>query len=550
MTTLILRGSRLGFRRCHLQHWTRSTSNYVSSFEAVTAEQPLVELQGRLHYPNIGDDGDSRSTTAPIHLSIYPPSSGGHALLGANSTGKTLITQAIASQDPFQYLDSTGTFQTADRWHSRAISHVSFASHQQLVQEGGTASKAISQGGNLTKAAQFLVVRFSLYHLLQRDVATLSTGEIRKVLLIRALSSRPRLLVLDNAFDGLDVPSRDVLKDLVSKTLTGFKQDILVQAVSSKATAHTQVLLATHRAEEIVEEMKTCSYWDVQGKFHTELRGGRSNIELLQKALGVDEGAHEDIMELNWDDPSLPSKDSVKTWWAQGREVNDISNDGKEPVVRADNLFIQRGDVTLLHALDWTVQSGERWLVAGGNGAGKSTLSRLLAKPEDAGDALQVLPGMAKSSGSVGWVSTEGHMQMANSEKSARDVLTGPGAPPDIAQQAADWLGVGDSHVLDKTFSKLSQGQQKLILIASALAQRPPLLVLDEPCQGLDLRNRQRLLGIVERICQATDMSLVYITHHFEELLPSVTHVLHLKDRKDVYNGTIQGYDPETTSEM
>jgi molybdate transport system ATP-binding protein len=547
MTTLLLRGSRLGFRHCHLQHWTRSTSNYVTSFEAVAAEQPLVELQGRLHYPN---DDDDDSATAPIHLSIYPPNFGGHALLGANSTGKTLITQAIASQDPLQYLD--GTFQTADRWHSRAISHVSFASHQQLVEEGGTASKAISQGGNLTKAAQFLVVRFSLYHLLQRDVSTLSTGEIRKVLLIRALSSRPRLLVLDNAFDGLDVPSRDVLKELVSKTLKGFTQDILVQAVSSKATAHTQVLLATHRAEEIVQEMKTCSYWDAQGKFHTEPRDGRSNIELLQKALGVDEDAHEDIMELNWNDPSLPSKDSVKSWWAQDREVNDSYNDDNEPVVRADNLFIQRGDVTLLHALDWTVQVGERWLVAGGNGAGKSTLSRLLAKPEDAGDALQVLPGMVKSSGSVGWVSTERHMQMANFEESARDVLTGPGAgaPPDIAQQAADWLGVGDSHVLDKTFSKLSQGQQKLILIASALAQRPPLFVLDEPCQGLDLRNRQRLLGVVERICQATDMSLVYITHHFEELLPSVTHVLHLKDRKDVYNGTIQAYDPETASKM
>jgi molybdate transport system ATP-binding protein len=525
-------------------------SNYVTSFGAVTTEQPLVELQGRLHYPD-DDDDDSRETTAPMHLSIYPPSYGGHALLGANSTGKTLITQAIASKDPLQYLDDNGTFQTADRWHSRAISHVSFASHQQLVQEGGTASKAISQGGNLTKAAQFLVVRFSLYHLLQRDVSTLSTGEIRKVLLIRALSSRPRLLVLDNAFDGLDVPSRDVLKELVSKTLTGFTQDILVQAVSSKATAHTQVLLATHRAEEIVQETKTCSYWDAQGNFHTEPRDERSNVELLQKALGVDEDAHEDIMELNWNDSSLPSKDSVQAWWVQDREVDDSSNDSKEPVVRADNLFIKRGDVTLLHALDWTVQAGERWLVAGGNGAGKSTLSRLLVKPEDGGDALQVLPGgMSKSGGSVGWVSTERHMQMASSEESGRDVLMGPGAPPDIAQQVADWLGVGNPYVLDKTFSKLSQGQQKLILIASALAQRPPLFVLDEPCQGLDLRNRQRLLGMVERICQATDMSLVYITHHFEELLPSVTHVLHLKDRKDVYNGGIQGYDPETASKM
>ena len=134
---------------------------------------------------------------------------------------------------------------------------------------GITASKAISEGGNLTKAAQFLVVRFGLFPLLQRDVSTLSTGEIRKVLLVRALANRPRVLFLDNAFDGLDVPSRETLKDLVSKTLLGFKQDILVQAVHSDATAHTQIVLVTHRAEEIVPEIETITTVDDNGVLQT-----------------------------------------------------------------------------------------------------------------------------------------------------------------------------------------------------------------------------------------------------------------------------------------
>ena len=224
--------------------------------------------------------------------------------------------------------------------------------------------------------------------------------------------------------------------------------------------------------------------------------------------------------------------------------------------MRADNLSIIKGeDVTLLHDLSWTVQTGERWLIAGGNGAGKSTLSRMLAKPEDLGSALQVLPSIPNlvndlededhiRSG-VGWVSTERHMQSAKMEQLTRDIMMEKTDSAERAHTVADWLGVGGKDVMDRPFSHLSQGQQKLVLVAAALAGRPPLLVLDEPCQGLDLLNRQRLLTVVERICKSTDMSLVYITHHFEELLPSVSHVLHLKDRRAAYNGPLEGYNPK-----
>ena len=89
----------------------------------------------------------------------------------------------------------------------------------------------------------------------------------------------------------------------------------------------------------------------------------------------------------------------------------------------------------------------------------------------------------------------------------------------------------------------LSQGEQKIFLIATALVARPPLLILDEPCQGLDLVKRKRLLQIVETICRSTDMTLIYITHHLdEELVPSISHALHLKDRREVYKGLIKDY--------
>jgi molybdate transport system ATP-binding protein len=263
-------------------------------------------------------------------------------------------------------------------------------------------------------------------------------------------------------------------------------------------------------------------------------------MELLQAAHGVD--GDYNLMSLDWNDPSLPSMEAVFSWWTK-----DHSKQGtmlsSGPLVQATNLSIHRGDATLLHNLDWTIEKGQRWLVGGGNGAGKSTLSRLLANPDDNinEDSLRL------ESYNVGWVSTESHMQTAKSHRLTGEVLAGTESSNswEVAKTVAGWLGVGEEDILAKPFSQLSQGQQKLVLISAALASRPPLLVLDEPCQGLDLVHRQRLLTVVERICQATDISLVYITHHFEELMPSITHALHLNERRDVYNGPIEEYNPE-----
>ena len=101
------------------------------------------------------------------------------------------------------------------------------------------------------------------------------------------------------------------------------------------------------------------------------------------------------------------------------------------------------------------------------------------------------------------------------------------------------------------TIQELSQGQQKLTLLASAISLRPNLLILDEPTQGLDWINRRRILALLERLCEAdndTDgdcgMGLVYITHYEEEWIPSISHVLHLQDGHAVYQGLKELYNP------
>ena len=81
------------------------------------------------------------------------------------------------------------------------------------------------------------------------------------------------------------------------------------------------------------------------------------------------------------------------------------------------------------------------------------------------------------------------------------------------------------------------------MLIAGAVAARPALLVLDEPCQGLDLIARRRVLTLVNSVCRAADVSLVYITHYYEEVLPCVTHVMHIRKGVVAFSGERESYE-------
>ena len=425
---------------------TAATANHSDDKDAGATtghtSMPLVRLDSvRLAYPSVHLASSPtksitkpRSSTSSISLSIYPPNAeglgGGHAVLGRNGAGKSLLHLALAHgtsvSGPEQSHLESGIMDmfpddpNAKTYKSRyPVSSVSFDSHHRLLQAGGTGYAALTPlGGRLSKAAEFLVVRFGLFPLLGRDVSTLSTGEIRKVLLVRALATRPSLLLLDNAFDGLDVPSRQSLSDLVSKMLRGFKTDILVQGVDARNAARTQVIMSTHRSEELVPEIGVISYLgredgDNDNGMVTEHRAGRSGDmimraihqhELSESSIGDDEEAERDVASTlwnatrrggskgasfssshnqgvidrkswgsavsgAWNDPEMPSLDVIRSLFQQGRE-SASSASSTDPPVRADQLRIVKDEHTILDNLTWTVAQGDRWLIAGGNGGG------------------------------------------------------------------------------------------------------------------------------------------------------------------------------------
>ena len=480
----------------------------------------LARLRGaRLAYP-------SNTPTIPLDLDIPPATQGGHALLGANGCGKSLVAEAFLDNDA---VVAGGSVERAPR-----SARVSFEAHGALVDENLTVYEAC--GKLQTKASKYLVVRFGLHPLLWRPVGSVSTGEIRKVLLARALARKPDLLLLDNAYDGLDAPSRAALAKLLSQMLTGFSA-LLVQDVPSGAeAARSQVLQITHRAEEVLPEVARVSWLGADGV------ATAPTPPELAAALGAFCAAS----------AAAPPDEVVAAIYADAP-----ARASNAAVVEARGLGVRAGDVRVLRDVDWTVRRGEHWLVAGGNGSGKSTLGALLARPlaargwfptgrsGDLAGSLEVLGVDVARGGAaaVAWVSTELHLALAARADAASVVARCFGATADAAAYVLEaGFGVGAA-ALDRPFRALSQGEQKLVLVAGAVAARPELLVLDEVCQGLDATHRARVLALADAV--APHASIVFISHHRDEILPCVTHVLDLaQNEAPTFVGEMRAWTP------
>eukprot|EP00980_Cylindrotheca_fusiformis_P004954 scaffold1051_cov119-Cylindrotheca_fusiformis.AAC.29 len=585
----------------------------------------LIDIPGTatMQYSNSNSTGAANFELYLEDFTISKPkqgNGGGHVLLGKSGSGKSLLVNYLSRPEAY-FQDNNTDDDPPLLLKSSQISYVSFDSHLKILEEhpDRTVHNVITGGiGNLSKAAQYLVVRFGLFPLLTRTVSTLSTGEIRKCLLVSALCQDPELLILENAFDGLDVNSRKELQSIVSKTIQGLDKSgkLLIQSVHAGNVRPAQVLMSTHRPEEIVDEISTISMTTTtaadsmdkkQQKLVTLQRPKDSTKEqLMYMALGLSGDGEEkdDRSEPNWstvepwDEPdsttasstSLPSLEEIHAVWTQGQEEPT-----PETLIELDHVQVQRyrdGDfaaenendakkdeyVTLLHDMSWKIQKGQRWLIAGGNGAGKSTLTRFLLQdeegaedqdstnvreePENKDDYVHDLISgryYKDSATKIGWISTESHLGMVVEQSSLNgtadrktmwEVITHDGTVSStIAETIAQWI-FGDAAVVqdmkDRPLHELSQGEQKLALMTASLALRPNVLILDEPTTGLDWIARRRVLALMERLCQATpdDLSLIFITHYPEELVPSISHVLHLDHGHAVYQGPKSQYDP------
>ena len=349
--------------------------------------------------------------------------------------------------------------------------------------------------------------------ILDRGLKYLSTGEIRRTLLARALISGKQLLILSDPFAGLDAQSRKIIFDFV--------------------TQKDGIILAMERWNEIPDTIT-----------HV--------LEFSNK-------------EVSFCGPRLEYEKLMQQRTTKGRMTAEEESAFKElfggvtlrepqgPLVQMTNVNVSWGDNHVLRDLSWTVNRGEHWLIQGPNGSGKTTLLELIT-----GDNMQVfcndvrLFGSRRGSGETIWdikkqlgiVSYRLHVEyrMLGGTSLLNVIISGFRDSIGLYEAAKDteidlakkWLALGGfSGRENESFGNLSYGEQRAILILRSAVKTPALLILDEPCHGLDEQFRTKILHLMELIGEGGTTTMLHVTHDPTEILECEKKVLQLCPGQD-----------------
>ena len=437
-------------------------------------------------------------------------------ITGANGSGKSALAAVLAG---------AGTVVSGSlEGISAKVGIVSFEAQAEMIAQelkkddadimdviaiGTMVREVLAEDCSDQALADELVDKFGLTPLLDRAFRQLSTGETRKMLLIRALIGNPDLLILDEPFDGLDVNTLPVLQEYL-KTLVN----------------KVPMILVLNRLDECPDFITDIAYLE-KGELRHQLSRSdeKAYAELHQ------------LLHLKTTDLEVPATDP-----AQSLPPLDES----KPLVQLKNAKIQYGDSVIFKDLDWTIERNQHWQLSGANGSGKTCLLSLITgdHPQCYVNDIFVF-GFKRGSGEsiwqikqyIGYVSTALQWEYKVSVNVRNVIISGfydsiglYSKPTDTEVEIADqWLALlGMSDRADQPFNKLSYGDQRLLLIARAMVKHPPLLILDEPCLGLDEINRQLVLALIEKLCAGTQTSVLYVNHHPEDKIAGIDNYIAL----------------------
>ncbi len=413
------------------------------------------------------------------------------AITGRTGTGKTTLLKAllgkifhsgeikfstthpnivlIGRQHRFHNLSNTSTFYYQQRFNS-SDAEDSNTVLQELLSIDADENKIRSISHQL-----------NIQHILESNLIQLSNGEHKRFQIAKALLKNAEWILLDNPYTGLDVASRKMLDDiLISLSKIGIHL-ILVTGSSKIPNFITRII---------------------------DLGTRESHHQILNDALLINIPAAYDYQDFHY-------------------------------AVKMINTTISYGNKKILDNINWEVKKGECWNLRGHNGSGKSTLLSLINGDNPQAFANEIyLFDKRKGTGEsiwdikkmTGYISPELHHYFDSSSNAFDIVASGlfdtiglfrnlSSIQKIITQQ---WMKVLDiEHLTGRLFTTLSDGEQRMVLLARALVKNPPLLILDEPCQGLDEDTTQYFVQIIDQVCKALGKTLIYVSHLDEEI-PSV----------------------------
>lgn len=443
-------------------------------------------------------------------------------IVGPNGSGKTLLMQIVRGRLPY----SSGMLSYSHRITPSYFAYVSFELHSQIIareqgleyarnfsaseDEGTTVQQLLEDTADLREQTSTETIRtLGLEHFLTTPLLALSNGEMRKVLLCRALLKKPRILILDEPYDGLDGESR-------------FTLGKMIEHLPAK---HVQVLLITQHREDL-----SASITHILGLKDGQivLKGPKHEVEHSSTFKDLFDVATRKVVP-----PNIPIGVSHNP---------NAAKTADEPTAVMNDVTVSYGARVVLNKFNWTVRRNEHWAIIGPNGCGKSTLLRLISA-----DHLQAysnnitLFGKHRGSGEsiwdikqrIGVLSPELQILYREDLTVSQVVASGFFDSVGLYQQTTieqkskvqEWLKILDLQG-DQKFSLLSYGLRRTVMLARALVKGPEMLLLDEPCQGLDKEHRQRLIELVSTIPSVTGAQIIFVTHRRDEFPQCISHVL------------------------
>lgn len=371
--------------------------------------------------------------------------------------------------------------------------------------------------------------------ILDRGLKYMSTGEIRRTLLARSLLSGKKLLILSDPFAGLDAESRKILLEFFNTVANKQLKD-------DDYSDFPRIILGMERYHEIPAAINNVLEFS-ENKI--SFCGSKNDYEkILQNRNQQNEKTRQkDRQEF---------ENSVEKIKQETFVLHTVQENQKETLVEMNNVNVGWGDNRVLIDLNWKLNQGEHWLIRGPNGSGKTTFLELIT-----GDNMQVfsndikLFGKRRGSGETIWdikrklgiVSYRLHVEyrMVGSTTLENVIISGfrdsiglYEVATDVEKDAAKkWLSLGGFENREKeSFSSISYGEQRAILILRAAVKCPPILILDEPCHGLDENYRQKILDLIEIIAQSGTTTLLHVTHDPSEVLPCEKNILEFYPKK------------------
>ncbi|MET0377576.1 MAG: ATP-binding cassette domain-containing protein [Spongiibacteraceae bacterium] len=432
------------------------------------------------------------------------------AITGGNGSGKTTLAKLIADR----LRPQRGSVQRSGSIDAeRDVCYVSFDLQKELIDHdlrfdesneredafdvGTSVRSAILQGRAEDARFAELVDALGIGHILRRGIRYISTGEGRKTLLARALLSMPKILILDNPLEGLDQQARADFTQLLERLLGGATPLLLLVPAGS------------------------------------ELPRGISHVLQLDHGRAAFAGTRAQFIDFS----ARSKRYAVATEQTLPPPLRaDFVLPKNTPLLELAGVNVSYNDTPVLTDIHWRFERDRHCHVSGPNGAGKSTLLSLISGDNHKGYGQPLwLYGKKRGSGESVWeikancgiVNTPLQLTFVGRQRVLEVVASGLHDTIGLydfcggreKELTIDWIkAVGLEALAEHRFDQLSFGEQRLALLARAMVKSPPLLILDEPCLGLDGAHRELFLALVDTIAAQNHTQILYVNHVAEEM--------------------------------